>query len=332
VNYRAALIKFFTFLGGVYFFLEFVLPADINGFKFGAYNDQITNAFIVVGTMAVGLGLINLLRVHGAKVIFLRRGWVNSVALLFGLVLMLFVTGRDWLATLGISRQAQQLGTLADFAARIASDHQSAGGDPAARLRILAAAVESRLSALADDLNGRGARTPEAADLTAGVQRVRKLAADIPVQSGAAVDPGLEQLAVELRGVAALEREVLYQQYEGSPTKALYSFFYQGLFVPLGSAMFALLGFFIATAAYRAFRVRSWESGLMMGAAILVMLGQIPFGIWLWKGMPGVRLWLLAVPNSAAFRAITIGAAIASLVMAFRMWLSIESETFSRDK
>jgi hypothetical protein len=45
-----------------------------------------------------------------------------------------------------------------------------------------------------------------------------------------------------------------------------------------------------------------------------------------------VRLWLLRVPNSAAFRAIEIGAAIAGLVMAFRMWLSIESQSFSNEK
>jgi hypothetical protein len=37
------------------------------------------------------------------------------------------------------------------------------------------------------------------------------------------------------------------------------------------------------------------------------------------------------VPNSAAFRAIEIGSAVAALVMAFRMWLSIESEGFTNN-
>jgi hypothetical protein len=45
--------------------------------------------------------------------------------------------------------------------------------------------------------------------------------------------------------------------------------------------------------------------------------------------LPAVRQWLMEVPNSAAFRAIKIGSAVAGLVMAFRMWLSIESESFS---
>ena len=56
------------------------------------------------------------------------------------------------------------------------------------------------------------------------------------------------------------------------------------------------------------------------------MLGQIPFGISLYEDMPVIRVWILQNPNSSAFRAIKIGGSIAGLVMAFRMWLSLESE------
>ena len=74
--------------------------------------------------------------------------------------------------------------------------------------------------------------------------------------------------------------------------------------------------------------MRSFESGLMMAAAILVMLGQISFGVWLWGDLPQIRQWLMEIPNSAAFRAIKFGSAIAGLVLAIRMWLSIESTSF----
>jgi hypothetical protein len=45
--------------------------------------------------------------------------------------------------------------------------------------------------------------------------------------------------------------------------------------------------------------------------------------------MPSIRQWLLEVPNSAAFRAIRLGAGVAGLMLAIRMWLSIESKSFS---
>jgi hypothetical protein len=97
--------------------------------------------------------------------------------------------------------------------------------------------------------------------------------------------------------------------------------------------MFALLGVYIGAAAYRAFRVRSLESGLMMATAVLVMLGQISFGesqaARAGVSLQDIRQWLLEVPNSAAFRAIRLGAGVAGLMLAIRMWLSIESISFS---
>jgi len=105
----------------------------------------------------------------------------------------------------------------------------------------------------------------------------------------------------------------------------LYEFLYNGLFNHLGASMFALLGVYIAAAAYRAFRIQSIESALMMAAALVVMLGQISFGKMLYSELPAIRQWLLEVPNSAAFRAIRLGAGVAGLMLAIRMWLSIES-------
>ncbi|MCB0336208.1 MAG: hypothetical protein KDD62_07875, partial [Bdellovibrionales bacterium] len=142
-----------------------------------------------------------------------------------------------------------------------------------------------------------------------------------------------ELLAVSnsLHALGVAEGQVLRFEYGFSTLSNLWRLMFDGLFVSLSTAMFSLLGVYIASAAYRAFRIRSFEAVLMMTAAVLVMLGQIPFGVYIYSGMPEIRDWILRVPNSAAFRAITIGTGIAGLVMAFRMWFSIESDFGSEE-
>lgn len=118
-----------------------------------------------------------------------------------------------------------------------------------------------------------------------------------------------------------------------------YDSLFAGLLVNLDSAMFALLAFYIASAAYRAFRVRTFEAGLLMFAALVVMLGLVDIGVMLTSWIPleskwaFFRLenfagWILNVWNMPGQRAVAIGVAIGSLAMAMRLWLSLERGTF----
>src|SRR5262245_52507443 len=71
---------------------------------------------------------------------------------------------------------------------------------------------------------------------------------------------------------------------------------YDQIYSPMPATMFALLAFFIASAAFRAFRIRTVEAGLLAIAALIVMLGRVPIGDvltdWLiqlnWLPIPGV--------------------------------------------
>ncbi|HHY34550.1 MAG TPA: hypothetical protein GX510_02755 [Firmicutes bacterium] len=109
-----------------------------------------------------------------------------------------------------------------------------------------------------------------------------------------------------------------------------FEWIYTGVIVPLDSTTFSLLAFFIASAAYRAFRVRSLEAGLMMVVAFIIMMGNTSLGNAIWSqtswlgGFKGIRDWLMNVPNGAGFRAINLGLFIGAYVTAVRVALGLE--------
>jgi hypothetical protein len=104
----------------------------------------------------------------------------------------------------------------------------------------------------------------------------------------------------------------------------LFNDLYLHVYVPMQGTMFALLAFFIASAAFRAFRVRSFEAGLLAIAAVLVMLGRVPIGAAIWDQLPNISDWIMGIPNNAAKRAILIGAALGAIATGLKVILGLE--------
>jgi hypothetical protein len=69
---------------------------------------------------------------------------------------------------------------------------------------------------------------------------------------------------------------------DGAPFWWIYKY---GL-VPLTATMFAMLAFYIASAAFRAFRAKNIEATLLLGTAFIVLLGQVYAGVWLTSFLP----------------------------------------------
>ena len=90
----------------------------------------------------------------------------------------------------------------------------------------------------------------------------------------------------------------------------------------------ALSGFWTVTAAYRAFRARTWESALFLIGAILVMLRAAPVGGAIWSGFPIIGKWLLDQPYAALQKALIIGMGVGVISYAARYYLGREKGAF----
>jgi hypothetical protein len=106
---------------------------------------------------------------------------------------------------------------------------------------------------------------------------------------------------------------------------------YDHVFAPCNATMFALLAFFVASAAFRAFRARNVESALLLGAAIIIMIGNMPMGRAIWADLPDIKDWILAVPNNGSRRAIIMGAAVGAIATSLRVVLGLERSHLGSD-
>lgn len=115
----------------------------------------------------------------------------------------------------------------------------------------------------------------------------------------------------------------------GIGPNSLFDKLFVNVMLPLESTMFSLLAFYISSAAFRSFRLKNVSAALLLIAAIIVMLAQIPLGENISSHIPGMAAWINDYPNVAAQRAIMIGIAIGSVATALKIILGIDKSVFS---
>jgi hypothetical protein len=103
-----------------------------------------------------------------------------------------------------------------------------------------------------------------------------------------------------------------------------FGWIYSYTMVPLHGTMFALLGFFIASAAYRSFRARSREAAVLLVAAVIVMMGRVPLGEFLVPSSGDASQWIMNVLNASVRRAILIGVSLGAVALSFKIIFGIE--------
>ncbi len=109
------------------------------------------------------------------------------------------------------------------------------------------------------------------------------------------------------------------------PQHPAFAWLFNNVQVPMDATMFSLLAFFIASAAYRAFRARTFEATLLLVTAVIVMLGNVPVGDLLWPDVASnARQWILDNPNLSARRGIILGVSLGAISQSIRIILGIE--------
>ncbi|MBM4006318.1 MAG: hypothetical protein FJ292_01950 [Planctomycetes bacterium] len=112
-----------------------------------------------------------------------------------------------------------------------------------------------------------------------------------------------------------------------------FGWIYEFAMVPLTSTMFALLAFYVASAAFRAFRAKNLEASLLLGTAFVILLGRTFAGVvltgWLPDWASGLRLenlsvYVMQVFNTAGNRAIIIGIALGVAATSLRILLGVD--------
>ncbi len=204
-------------------------------------NNDATQWFDIIASFAIFLGALNMLKLQVLKVVKKQRNWQYSILAILGFAFAIFA---------GFFFRGANYITITDIDSRsVPQLVQSIStiykvDDPV----LMAKGIEGSLASY-----------------------------EIPkifISKSSA-----ENFAVSIAGMAKeVSTDVkpwgAHVQIEGS----LFSWMFFKIFTPLSSTMFALLAFFVASASYRAFRIRNFEATLLLVAGIILMIGRVPIG------------------------------------------------------
>jgi len=114
---------------------------------------------------------------------------------------------------------------------------------------------------------------------------------------------------------------------------SMFGWLYEYAFKPLTATMFAMLAFYVASAAFRAFRAKNLEAILLLGTAFIILLGRTAAGPFLTSWLPDVlsgfklenlTVTIMQVINTAGNRAIMIGIALGVASTSLKVLLGVD--------
>ncbi|WP_417387788.1 hypothetical protein [Gimesia sp.] len=125
---------------------------------------------------------------------------------------------------------------------------------------------------------------------------------------------------------------------------------FEYIFTPLSATMFALLAFYISSAAFRAFRAKNTEATILLIIAVIILLGRTYASVWLTGWLPdefilgdsGIKYSDFNLQNlsevimenftTAGMRAIKIGIALGVASTSLKVLLGVDRSYLGSDQ
>lgn len=318
--------------------------------RFGDWADIAAIHFDILAAIAFILGGGNLLRTHGEKIYKQQAGWAYSLIAVVSFLAMLFfglskfgVQAKQGMWTSVPMQNGETMG-LARF--EITPDSRKLS------LIVRRAAAQSEHAVFIGDRNvgvvkideeGMGEfklkyevpepddeqKPSEGDDEAAAASVLANLTDATPIRVG-------QLLSGELVSYTSVTGD--YNQ-NGSAFWYLYEYGFK----PLQQTTFAMLAFYVASAAFRAFRAKNFESILLLGTAFVILTGRtfvgtlmtqwLPDeGFWSFFHVPNLTEWIMRVWNTAGNRAIMIGIALGVASTSLKVLLGIDRSYLGSDK
>jgi hypothetical protein len=345
-NFRKPISVFVTFVAGFFFVLEWAWPRQRTtvgetaqpffGLDLREVIPIISPIAQILTGMLLALGVLSIFRVHFGRVFKMQKDWFFSAVLLLSLFVMVGLGLINWRGDRRVLEEQAEI----DLAARKAPGGVMPVSDRYANLAKLGVddAADSQFEAkFAVSQRDFGQKKIDRATYNSQISQARSDADKFRSDEGAKVDQAAAgTLAADQMPaiVDYVKAGVGVEKERSGPVQGFNLLFSRGL-LAMDAAMFSLIGFFILSAAYRAFRIRSIEASILMATALVVLLMFVPIALMLTNGLdPGsfagnfridsIGLWLLSTINVPAIRAIDLGLGLGLLAMALRIMLGLE--------
>lgn len=104
----------------------------------------------------------------------------------------------------------------------------------------------------------------------------------------------------------------------------IYNWLFVNVYTPLGATLYPITGFYIFSAAYRAFRARNVDAALMLIAGCFVILSNAPVGEAIWPGFATIGEWFKFTGQIPGMRTFAMVGALGMIAYGFRALLGKE--------